>query len=410
MAFEKLSEDLRGEFAKRFPFQADTDVSPDLVALRDAFAAFPVPVDVLLLDVEGHSNPFSTSPVWTLIRYDITRPRTLEVRDHGLVALDDVSKQGELLKDVFGLDGPGDLDSLCTLSFRGASAEDVSWYVDFVPFDIRENEKKYASWLFTALFEFDMGRLAKRFERALDFRSIYDLKPDPPLSDEELLTIHPTTACFVSIDTRRSASLSERHTAVAAIQLIPTVPESVARTFRLAKRLYIFGYFEYGFFTAADHYAYLALEAAVYSVWGWTLSSPVEVVHLDRRSKMEEKLTFERTHHLGLRNHFERAGWSPRDVSVNGRRFPLGTQRILDWLETDKVIGRWQRQRIENCLKLRNHLSHLEFAPLHSPSCGSLAIVSGLINELFHSVRKEIEAYNTHPLEDFPAAAPVARS
>ena len=51
-------------------------------------------------------------------------------------------------------------------------------------------------------------------------------------------------------------------------------PENVMRVFHWAKRLYVFGLFEYGFFTVSCHYAYLAVESAVYNRWNAALPMP----------------------------------------------------------------------------------------------------------------------------------------
>jgi len=68
---------LREEFHHSHPFKDDGDVSPSLVALRDAFHEFPVSVDVLLIDagsaqVVPHyasifmGAGFLAGPIWTL--------------------------------------------------------------------------------------------------------------------------------------------------------------------------------------------------------------------------------------------------------------------------------------------------------------------------------------------------------
>jgi len=49
--FGVVSSHVRDVFHRSFPpFKDDGDVSPTIVALRDAFYAFPVPTDVLLIE------------------------------------------------------------------------------------------------------------------------------------------------------------------------------------------------------------------------------------------------------------------------------------------------------------------------------------------------------------------------
>ena len=97
----------------------------------------------------------------------------------------------------------------------------------------------------------------------IDFNLKYGLSPDPILSREDLLTIHSLTRGFVRLDTGQPPSFEDVQQLLSTILLIPLVPEDVRRTFGLAKRLFVFAHFEYGFFTVSQHYSYLALEAAV---------------------------------------------------------------------------------------------------------------------------------------------------
>src|SRR5260221_13382178 len=94
---DRLREDFRGSY----PFQNDGDVSPSIVALRDAFHAFPVSADVLLIDAgskrpAGHYGTivmganFSVGPIWTLIAHHMTDGSREEVRLHGTRDLADL--------------------------------------------------------------------------------------------------------------------------------------------------------------------------------------------------------------------------------------------------------------------------------------------------------------------------------
>jgi TDG/mug DNA glycosylase family protein len=97
------------------------------------------------------------------------------------------------------------------------------------------------------------------------FNKKYGLTPEPVLDDADLLSPDFLSSSFVRVDTGTMPSLGDVQSALAQILLIPQVPESVRRTFQIAMRLYLFGRFEYGFFTVSDHYAFLAIEAAILS-------------------------------------------------------------------------------------------------------------------------------------------------
>ena len=86
--------------------------------------------------------------------------------------------------------------------------------------------------------------------RQPDFKAKYGLQPDPVLSPEDLLRMDFATGLPSSNHLRRS-SLEQFQEELADIQPIPQVPESVKEVIRRAKKLYIYGFFEYAFFTVA---------------------------------------------------------------------------------------------------------------------------------------------------------------
>ena len=112
---------------------------------------------------------------------------------------------------------------------------------------------------------------------AIDFNQKYGLVPEPVLDDADVLSPDGLSAQFVRVDTGLVPTLKDIQIALSTILLIPLVPDSVRRTFRIAKRLYVFGRFEYEFYNVSQHYAYLALEAAVLSRWIASLPNPVTV-------------------------------------------------------------------------------------------------------------------------------------
>ena len=112
---------------------------------------------------------------------------------------------------------------------------------------------------------------------ATDFNSKYGLAPEPVLDDVDVLSPDFLSSMLVRVDTGLMPSLNDVQNAIAQILLIPQVPESVTGTFRIAKRLYLFGRFEYGFYTVSQHYAFLAMEAAILCRWTVSLPNPVTV-------------------------------------------------------------------------------------------------------------------------------------
>ena len=152
----------------------------------------------------------------------------------------------------------------------------------------------------------------------------------------------------------------------------------MARTFNSAKRLYVFAYFYNAFGTVSQHYAYLALDAAVHARWSAMLKQPVT---LQYRTHIE---TIPGSH-WRIEAECRRRHWSAWETRVNGRRFANRVRFVLDDLAEQGVIGNWQRQQIESAYYWRNTLSHLEFATLIGDSPGTLRSVAEMINGLFHA-------------------------
>jgi hypothetical protein len=155
-----------------------------------------------------------------------------------------------------------------------------------------------------------------------------------------------------------------------------SVPESVRHTFRLAKRLYLFGYFEYGFFTVSDHYAFLALEAALYS--RWVLELPQEVT-IEVPPHPPYKTS--RPTHQELYEHWMTSG---RRLKVEGQDFPNSVHKLLARFVVQRLITPEQRDRMAAAMHLRNELSHLELPTIQNPRLSTLATTAELINAIYN--------------------------
>ena len=71
---------------------------------------------------------------------------------------------------------------------------------------------------------------------------------------------------------------------------------------------------------------------------------------------------------------------------VDGQRFPLSMDSLLDWLEREKIVTKWERKGLGIGLSMRNELSHVEHSTTEIPSPDKLRFVAGLVNKLFHSL------------------------
>ena len=71
---------------------------------------------------------------------------------------------------------------------------------------------------------------------------------------------------------------------------------------------------------------------------------------------------------------------------VDGQRFPFSMNALLDWLEQEMIVTKWEREGLRIGLNMRNALSHVEHSSTDIPSSDKLRFVAGLVNRLFHGV------------------------
>src|ERR1700738_1733184 len=127
--FEIVSRYVREVFKRSFHFENDGDVSSKIVALRDAFYAFPVPTDVLLIDSEKiqavepriflDTNK-EEGPIWTLIAYHAGEVPGRGITFHGTRRLAELDSYSCLLKERFGFrEDDGSLDLIQKLTCTG---------------------------------------------------------------------------------------------------------------------------------------------------------------------------------------------------------------------------------------------------------------------------------------------------
>jgi len=318
----------------------------------------------------------------TAIRYDLSRPNTASANFHGTIPLADIGSHAQLVESVLEIE-PELFDDL--KRWPGMFGSGSSCVVHLVPYDARLRPSEYSEDLVENLTRHT--DLAEVFSAKVDFNAKYNLNSDPLLTDEELCQIDELTACFVRLSDGKPASLSERHCSIADIQLIPQVPESVKRTFRRAKRLYVCGYFEYDFFTVSLHYALLALDAALHARWSTMLPPSVILSYHDKKAGQTHQQKMDRPSHVNIKEFSKRTGWRVASLRVDGKPFPHAVKGVIAELIGHGLMTQWQRRMIEEVyVEIRNSLTHLEFAPVHTPSPNVLERVAYLINYLFDSV------------------------
>lgn len=211
-----------------------------------------------------------------------------------------------------------------------------------------------------------------------NYNKIFNLVPDPILSLDELL--ESDSHEFFNF------TLSAIQEAVSTIQLISKVPDNVKHAFKLAKDLFVFGYFRYGFFTISQHYAFLALEAAIKTRYSSSLGNVVVL----RSNKNSELIHEIKNPSFYLIEDFcwngKKLGWDVHKLLVNNEPFPYNGKKLTRWLVDQKIIPEGKKEMYDAGLYLRNSLSHLERISIHTPSATILQRIAEQINHLFYSL------------------------
>lgn len=376
LALDRVAEAARLLLPAFVSVQADGSGSAQMLARRDAFHAFPAPANVLFIDASGLPDGSEVAPSWTLIRFDLSRPGINEVNFVGHVTAEELPSRRTMLSEQFGIED----SSLEKLSIpRLVSMWDDMNYVFLASHDIRTEPNEYGQEL-GKWIGLD-SKFAGLFLQRNDFNAKYGLTPDPVLPASELLRLHSDAELSPSPSPLRRFSLSELQEDVADIQLIPQVPDGVREIIWQAKQLYIYGFFEYRFFTIASHYTYAAVEAALRSRWALCLPIPSTLKFKDR-----EFLT-ERTGYWDIESCCTAQGWKLTNLLVNGKHFPRTSDSLLSWLQHESVINDWQKWRFGDVYsKLRNLYSHMDGCSFHGGDSEALEDAVEQINILFDSV------------------------
>lgn len=137
--------------------------------------------------------------------------------------------------------------------------------------------------------------------------------------------------------------------------LIVLCPNGVENVMQRARLLYVNAYSEWEFFTMSVHYAVLALEASLRSLYDAWLGSPPHLV----KAKINGKQI---TQTLNYKNREEILRWSnqqeARSVYVNDRRLPRTKSDLLNHAVNIKALKEWEVERCTYLLDLRDKFSH----------------------------------------------------
>ena len=379
-AFERVKE----MFKEAYQFEDEEEISPGLLALRDAVFSLPCAVKILELEVDTTKCEHIEDDVCQIVTYNFSKLGKVSVEYFGIIKADEREKLRDVFYEKLGLDKKDATEfaeSLCR-DFRTTGIyypNKPDCYLQFTFFNIRKKPEKYIRELFSILTLPGYSPFVEKFKKEEpDWNALYCLEEDPILPFSKIVQEDPILEGFVGF-----ATIEKVQKMISDIQLIPTVPEDVKRVFNRAKDLFVYGYFKYSFFTISEHYSFLALESAIRHRYIKSLGA--KVILTDRKKRLYFEMSspsYERIWEFCIRN--KKAGWSAHRLLVNGEPFPYKTRKILDWLVDKKILTKWERKQYDAGIFLRNSLSHLEHASIIMPNSEILRRVAENINKLFH--------------------------
>ncbi len=379
----KISEIYRAEEAEELP--------PAILGMKNFVHSLPCPVKILELRVDTERHGHIEDKTCQLIGYDFSKLGDRFVAYCGIIDAHDANGFKKFLAKEFGLSPSEELArsfcyDLSTTYFSDTEKPEIHFH--FPRYDIRRKPGQYVNDLLELMSWLPLTPETRRkfLREEVDYNALFGLVADPILPMSKIVEKDPIFGAFVKLSGGEATGITiedlQQH--VSDIQLIPQVPDAVKRVFRIAKELYIFGYFRYSFFTDSAHYSYLALESAIKNRYATSLGEEAVVTNPKGEQFKIRTPSWERILEFCKRHRKE--GWSVGKIRVNGEAFPSSMPALLKWLVENKIVPKWEQKQYESGVYLRHSLSHLESPSVFMPSAQTLRTTADKINKLYSNV------------------------
>lgn len=393
--FRTAFTEIKKQLNEHYRVEEDGSGPPEIVAVKELIGKLPCAIKIVMLKADRKKFPHLEDDNCPLFIYDFSRLSKAVVDYLGLVDADDRKKLKEILTEHFPLENlEAMIEDFCTdlrvIGFYEPELPDAVMH--FLFYDPRKELDKFVRDFILHFETFFGGTVAKRYEEAIDYNSVFDLKPDTIHRAQELLEQDQRIRSFTRFDgDSRPLTVEDLQADVASIQLIPTVPEDVKRVFNRAKELYIFGYFRYGFFTISRHYTHLALESAIKNRYYQSLGSEVILTNRKGKNVRFGRIDHQRVIDFCYRN--RKDGWNYREVYVDGKKFAFTKEELLDYLVQNDIITMWEKRLCKRGLRQRDLLSHPTSSPIDLPGMAfrSIKEVAALINKMFSTMDQDLK-------------------
>jgi len=262
--FHNLFAKVKEGFIKTTYSKKADELSSGEIAYRDAINSLPCPVSILRITIDTAKYNEAKNSIYHLIKYDFSNLGKFSIKYFGEIELDKIEHYNEIIQGL-------DLNDKLIAKLRNfqllAYSDDDPWFlVQIISYNILENLEKYTEDFRHEFMSTFPDKILELFEKKIDYNTKYELKDDPILSLSKLLQKDKAFALFSKVDKNgiiNEITIEDVQRYICNIQLIPSVPDDTKQLFNNAKRLFIFGYFEYHFFTISQHYALLAVESAL---------------------------------------------------------------------------------------------------------------------------------------------------
>lgn len=389
--FDVVFQKLKAKISEIYPAEEAEELPPTILGMKNFIHSFPCPVKILEFRVDTERQTHIEDRNCQLIGYDFLKLGDRFVAYCGIIDTNDTNGFKKFLVEEFGLSPSEELArsfcyDLSTTYFSDTERPEIHFH--FPRYDIRRKPDRYVNDLLELMSWLPLTpEMRRKFWREeVDYNTLFGLVADPILPISRIAEKDPIFGAFVKLSGKEATGITiedlQQH--ISDIQLIPQVPDAVKRVFRIAKELYIFGYFKYSFFTASAHYSYLALESAIKNRYATSLGDKAVLTNPKGKQLEIGPPSWERILEFCRRHRKE--GWSVGRIRVNGEAFPSSMPALLKWLVENKVVQRWERRQYEAGVYLRNSLSHLESPSVFMPSAQTLRTTAEKINKLYSSL------------------------
>lgn len=386
--FDIIFQKVKAKISEIYPAEEAEELPPAILGMKNFVHSLPCPVKILELRIDTERQRHIGGRTCQLIGYDFSKLGDRFVAYCGIMDANDTNGFKKFLAEEFGLSPSEELArsfccDLSTTYFSDTERPEIHFH--FPRYDIRQKPDQYVNDLLELMSWLPLTPeiRGKFWKEEVDYNALFGLVADPILPMSRIVEKDPIFGTFVKLSGGEVAGIAiedlQQH--ISDIQLIPQVPDAVKRVFRIAKELYIFGYFRYSFFTVSAHYSYLALESAIKNRYAASLGDKAVLTNPKGEQFEIRPPSWERILEFCKRHRKE--GWSIGKIRVNGEAFPSSMPALLKWLVENKIVPKWERRQYGAGVYLRHSLSHLESPSVLTPSAQTLRSTAEKINKLY---------------------------